>query len=404
MPDTAAKRIDAIDFWRGFALLTIYIDHLPANAFQQVTFGKFGFSDAAELFVFLSGVSVAFAYGPRFFNGQAGAAVKAVLRRTFTLYWVQALISLMIIGLFAAAAFYADNDDLIEDPARGLVVSSPAQGVSAMLILLHQLGNVDILPLYIVLLLMTPTLLLLARRSDWLMLTASAALYAAARVFALNLPHWPLDGSWYFNPFAWQFIFVLGIFVGRRIKNGGIGYDRRAFVVTLAVVAASAVVATDALRLIPRLSLDAHVLLDTTKTDLGLARLVHFIALAYLIGQSGVARLLRSTPIYAPLALMGRHSLPVFATGSLLTAIGEVIVDTRAEDFTHPLPLGGVIVAGGIVLHYLVARVLSARRAVQMRPRVSWRRRGTGRIRRFSSKRPEAFCDSIECEVPCPSP
>jgi len=368
MPDTAAKRIDAIDFWRGFALLTIFIDHLPANAFQQVTFGKFGFSDAADLFVFLSGISVAFAYGPRFFNGQAGAAVKAVLRRTFTLYWVQVLVSFMIIGLFAAAAFYSDNDDVLEDPARDLVVSSPAQGVSAMLVLLHQLGNVDILPLYIVLLLMTPTLLLLARRSDWLMLAASAVLYAAARVFALNLPHWPLDGSWYFNPLAWQFIFVLGIFVGRRIKNGGIGYDRRAFVVTLAVVAASAAVATDALRLVPGLSLDAHVLLDTTKTDLGLARLVHFIALAYLIGQSGVARLSRSTPIYAPLALMGRHSLPVFATGSVLTAIGEVIVETRREDFTHPLALGGVIVAGGVVLHYLVARVLAARRAVQMRP------------------------------------
>jgi len=65
-----AKRIDGIDFWRGFALLTIFIDHVPENIFQHVTQKNFGFSDATELFVFLSGVSVALAYGTRFFDGE----------------------------------------------------------------------------------------------------------------------------------------------------------------------------------------------------------------------------------------------------------------------------------------------------------------------------------------------
>ena len=113
---TPGKRVDAIDFWRGFALLTIFIDHVPDNAFQQVTFRNFGFSDAAELFVFLSGASVALAYGTRFFNGETWAAVRAVFRRAFTLYWVQLLTSLLIIGLLAAAAGWWDNDDLVEDP------------------------------------------------------------------------------------------------------------------------------------------------------------------------------------------------------------------------------------------------------------------------------------------------
>src|SRR5258708_2667303 len=63
-----AKRIDGIDFWRGFALLTIFIDHVPEKVFEHVTQQNFGFSDAAELFVFLSGVSVALAYRPRFFD------------------------------------------------------------------------------------------------------------------------------------------------------------------------------------------------------------------------------------------------------------------------------------------------------------------------------------------------
>ena len=80
------KRIDGIDFWRGFALLTIFIDHVPENIFDHVTQRNFGFSDAAELFVFLSGVSVALAYGTRFFEGQTVVAVRGVLRRAFTIY------------------------------------------------------------------------------------------------------------------------------------------------------------------------------------------------------------------------------------------------------------------------------------------------------------------------------
>src|SRR6202035_5242685 len=115
-----------------------------------------------------------------------------------------------IISLFAAAASYWDNDDLVDDEDRDLVVSSPLRGVSALLLLAHQFENVNILPLYIVLLLATPALLLLARRSDWLMLAGSAALYLVARVFDLNLPSWPLDGGWYFNPLAWELIFCAG--------------------------------------------------------------------------------------------------------------------------------------------------------------------------------------------------
>src|SRR5947199_10658544 len=110
-----AKRIDGIDFWRGLALLMIFIDHVPENVFQHVTQKNFGFSDAAELFVFLSGVSVALAYGTRFFDGETVGAVRALLLRAFTLYWVQILISLLIIAIFAGAAALWAGDDLLQD-------------------------------------------------------------------------------------------------------------------------------------------------------------------------------------------------------------------------------------------------------------------------------------------------
>src|SRR5258708_2888215 len=322
-----AKRIDGIDFWRGFALLTIFIDHMPESIFQHVTQKNFGFSDAAELFVFLSGVSIALAYGTRFFDGETVVAVPAGLCPAFTLYWVQILISLVIVAIFVGPAALWEDADL--------------------------------LPLYIGLLLMTPLLLVLARGDDRLMLAASAGIYLAARAFSLNLPTWPVEGTWFFNPIAWQLIFAIGIFAGRRLKRGGIAYDARLFAACLAVVVIAAVVRTEAFGYASGLWEHLHDVLACGKTDLGLARLVHFLALAYIVYHSGLTGLMRRTRAFLPLCLIGRYGLPVFATGTVLSAMGEV-VETRSEAFSHDVAFGAAIVVGGILMHYLVARGLAA--------------------------------------------
>jgi hypothetical protein len=364
-----AKRIDGIDFWRGFALLTIFIDHLPETVFQHLTQQNFGFSDAAELFVFLSGVSVALAYGARFFEGETVEAVRAVLRRAFTLYWVQILISLLIIAIFAGAAALWKDGDLLED--ADTAASNPLQTAVAILALLHQLQNANILPLYIGLLLLTPLLLGLARRDDRLMLAASAGIYVAARVFSLNLPTWPVEGTWFFNPIAWQLIFAIGIFTGRRLKRGGIAYDARLFAACLAVVVIAAVVRTDAFGYASGLWQNVRDVLDCGKTDLGFARLVHFLALAYVFYHSGLTGLMRRTRAFLPLCLIGRYSLPVFATGTVLSAMGE-LVETRSEALSHQVAFGAAIVFGGILMHYLVARGLAAWRNKSRAQQSAW--------------------------------
>jgi hypothetical protein len=100
-------------------------------------------------------------------------------------------------------------------------------------------------------------------------------------------------------------------------------------------------------------------MLDCGKTDLGVARLVHFLALAYIVYHSGLTGLMRRTRAFLPLCLMGRYGLPVFATGIVLSAMGEVI-ETRSEAFNNQVVLGAAIVVGGILMHYLVARGLAA--------------------------------------------
>src|SRR3954464_4820665 len=109
-------------------------------------------------------------------------------------------------------------------------------------------------------------------------------------------------------------------------------------------------------------------MLDEYKTNLAPVRLIHFLALAYVIGHSGLTDLLRRTFAFSPLALIGRYSLPVFATGSVLVAVGEVMVETRPEDFHHPLTLGAAIAGFGVLVHYVVARMLAARRNLQREP------------------------------------
>jgi len=185
-----------------------------------------------------------------------------------------------------------------------------------------------------------------------------ARAYLAGRAFSLNLPTWPVEGTWWFNPIAWQLIFAIGIVAGRRLKRGGIAYDARLFVVCLAIVAIAAVVRTDAFGYGSGLWQHVRDVLDF-KTDLGLARLVHFLALAYVVYHSGLTGLMRRTRAFLPLCLIGRYSLPVFATGTVLSAMTE-LVETRAEAFSHELAFGVAIVAGGILIHYLVARGLAA--------------------------------------------
>src|SRR5262249_49246623 len=143
-----------------------------------------------------------------------------------------------------------------------------------------------------------------------------------------------------------------------RIKCGGIAYDARLFVACLAIVAIAAVVRTDAFGYASGLWQNAHDVLDCGKTDLGFARLVHFLALAYVVYHSGLTGLLRRTRAFPPLCLIGRYGLPVFATGTVLSAVGEV-VETRSEALSHQLAFGTTIVVVGILMHYLVARGLA---------------------------------------------
>ncbi len=359
-------RIDAIDCWRGFALLTIFIDHMPDNLLAHVTYRNFGFSDAAEAFVFLSGVSVALAYAPRFLNGRIAAGFGAVARRVLTIYAVQILLSFLALGVIIALTLLGD-DDVTED-ADETVLANPGRSVLAILSLVL-VNYSNILPLYIVLLALAPALIFLARVDRRLMLCVSAAVYVLARACSLNLPSWPTADGWFFNPFAYQLLFTIGLFVGQRLQAEGpckspVRRSRALFAACVALLCVCAVIVTDGFGLKPGLSDAVQGLLDTDKRVLGTTRLVHFLAIAYVVYYGGLTNLLRRTPAFAPLALIGRRSLPVFATGAFLAILGTQLLD----DDWPTAPYKVLIVLAGLAAHYLVASYLSGRRRTRPAP------------------------------------
>jgi hypothetical protein len=324
---TTVNRVRDIDFWRGAVLIVILVDHIPGNPLERLTPRNFGLSDSAEAFVFLSGLSVGLIYLPRAHKYGLAAAAVACLKRALKIYGVHIALTLAALVVFAAAYWLSGVSELIEAHGRAFVFGSPASGLLGLAVLTHQLGYFNILPLYIILMLWAPLAIALALRNPMLALIVSAGLYAAARAFDLNLPNWPQPGGWFFNPFAWQLVFTLGVVSAVLWRRGPPRPSPWLLTLSAATVAAAALIVTSEAGLAPGLREAATAHLDVAKQDLGLARLAHFLALAYLVAAAPgfgrlVAHLIRGV-LGDALQSLGRNSLPVFAAGSLMSACGQ---------------------------------------------------------------------------------
>jgi hypothetical protein len=321
------NRIRDIDFWRGAVLIVILVDHIPGNPLENMTPRNFGLSDSAEAFIFLSGLSIGLIYMPRARKYGLEPVAGGLLRRALKLYGVHIALTLAALAIFATAYWMSGVPDLIEAHGRSYVFGSPASGLPALALMSLQLGYFNILPLYVVLMLWAPIALALARPDPLLALVVSAALYTAARIFGLNLPNWPDAGGWFFNPLAWQLVFTLGLVSAVLWRDGPPRPAPWLLTLSVGIVAGAALIVTNDGGLAPGLRDTATAHLDVAKQDLGLARLVHFSALAYLVARAPSFGRLIGPVIRGAFGVavqsLGRNSLPVFAAGSFLSACGQ---------------------------------------------------------------------------------
>jgi hypothetical protein len=315
-----------IDFWRGFALVTIFVNHIPGLYYERFTFRNVSLSDSAELFVFLAGWTMR-----KLIDGPADAlpAKWLVLRlesRAFQIYIAQLVVTEFAIAMLAAAALYLDAPFLLDWHNASAIFNDPVEAHLGLILLTHQLGYFNILPLYVVLVFIGPAVALLHRAATVLLLLVSVTVYAAALVLGLNLPTWPVEGTWFFNPLAWQLIYVLGFLFagedgpGRFVRRHRLALRWLAFpVVILGAVAGITNFSPD-----PVFVPEPKLVFAFSKTFLSPARLIHCLALAMLFAGAfkTIARCIPRLPRY--LCLLGRNSLIVFCALSLLSLSGQI--------------------------------------------------------------------------------
>lgn len=364
-PAVAGGRDERLDMFRGTALVMIFINHVPGTIYENFTSRNFGFSDAAEAFVFMSGMAAGLAYSNGFRSGSLWLATARVWARARQLYLVHIAITVLCLGIFAAGALWFGVPEVLTKNNIAPLLRQPLSGMIGIPLLTHQLGYLNILPLYTMLLLATPLLLVVGLRRPWLLVTLSVALWAAAGQFRLNFPNFPNPGGWFFNPFSWQLLFVVGLLSGTAMKTGrrfipyhpvalALGAAFLVFILLWLKLPALGEAARGVLAMLAKAGAPFYIT-GFDKTFLAMPRLLHALVLFYVLGYLPIMRSVAKSRVVAPLRLMGRQGLAVFATGTVLSMALQVVKTGR-----EPEPLfDGAILGGGLLVLWALAWVLT---------------------------------------------
>ena len=341
-----------LDLFRGLALWLIFLDHIPENVVNWFTIRNYGFSDATEIFIFISGYTAAFVYGRAM--GERGFIIASarILRRAWQIYVAHIFLFTIFMAEIAYVAATFDNPLYAEEMNILGFLKEPDVTIFQALLLKFKPVNMDVLPLYIVLLLFFPPMLFLLLRQPAFALIGSAIVYVLTLHYDINLPAYP-NGVWYFNPFAWQLLFVFGAWCALGGAQRLAGFLRSPIVLGVAVaylLFGLDVTLTwhfDALKfLVPNWL--GQLIYPIDKTNLDVLRFAHFLALAAITVRfvprdwTGL-----KWPIFQPAIRCGQHSLEIFCLGVFLAFAGQFII---SEWSGGPLIQTAISLAGILIM------------------------------------------------------
>ena len=360
MPEPSTPRDLRLDFFRGVSLILIFIDHIPENILSYLTLQAITFFDAAEVFIFISGFTAAIVYGRRLASKGVLYATAQVLRRAWQLYVAHIFLFVLFIAEVSYTATAFNNPMYNEEMRVTDFLDEPHIAVVKALLLEFQPNFLDILPLYILMLVIFPAILLGMRRHWLLVLVPSAVLYLVVQLFDVSVPAYPEGHVWFFNPLAWQFLFVTGALLGHAMTRGEALAEplRLVYPVAAAVLLASFVI---------KLSWTIHgvwepfpglflkELWPINKNNLSPLRLLPFFALVLLVATfvPRQARFL-SAAAARPLVLCGQQSLEIFCLGILLSALGHFIL----AEYDSAIIVQLAVNAAGITAMFLTAKMI----------------------------------------------
>jgi hypothetical protein len=347
-----------LDLFRGLSLLFIFIDHIPNNVLSYVTLHSIAFSDAAEVFVFISGYTAAMFYGKALQRQGWLVATAQIYRRVWQLYVAHIVIFIILAAEVSYATLKIHNQIYSGDLGLDSFLNEPHVAVIKTVLLQYQPEFLDILPLYVVLLGAFPLVLLLLEFHRLLPLVLSGTIYLLTLHFGWHPHSYPDNESWYFNPLAWQFLFVIGATAGYSANSRQILPLQNCWFWKLAVLIAVVIVMINiswvihgAHNAFPGLLLQELSPYVVDKTNLVPLRLLSFIALAvttvhFVRHNNGLLRCRAAQLIIR----CGQHSLQVFCLGILLSVLGRILLTSIHDGILMQLAidLAGIVLMAGI--------------------------------------------------------
>ena len=318
---------------------------------------NYGLSDATEVFVFVSGYTCMIAYGLALRQRGWLTTIARALQRGWEIYVAYLLLLLTYLALVQLLGV---NSEFLDDTNTRAFFANPGPAIVHIVFMQYMPVNTDIIPTFVLLHIGFPALLLPLNRAPLVTLVGSILLYLATRQFSWNLPAWPRDG-WYFNPLAWQVLFVFGAWYATegsaRLQsfvqsNAGLAlavlYLLFAFILTLSWH-------FHFLEAFLPQSL-ARLIYPIEKSNLSPLRLFHFLALALV-----VARLLRHDwrglmrPWILALIRCGENSLPIFCVSVLFAFVAHVVLKHISAGF----PMQVIVSFIGIALMIAAATLMT---------------------------------------------
>jgi len=349
-----------LDFARGIANWFIFLDHIPNNVVNLLTLRNFGFSGAAELFVFTTGYAAAVVYGRMTLERGFVVTATRIIKRAWQLYAAYVVLFVVYISTVGNMAAQYAIADLIDEYNIAGIVDQPDRILMHGLTLQSQLPHLDALQLFIALMAFFPLALASLLRWPNLTLIGSFALYLAARTFDWSVSSFP-DGRWYFNPFCWQLMFVLGAWfaLGGAKSMRWIQHWPMLRVAALAFLLFAMLVTVAGEvpwlgKLVPDFLL--YPFTPNDRENLAPYRVLHFLLLAFLF-----TRLVPADwagfhwKLLQPIIKCGEETLAAFCAGVFLSFFGHFVLITGPNS----LAMQVLVSTAGIAMMTAVAYYVS---------------------------------------------
>src|SRR4051812_15386161 len=160
----AGERELRLDLFRGLALWLIFVDHLPPSILTWFTIRNYGFSDATEIFIFISGYTAAFVYGRAMVEQGTLVASARIFKRVWQIYVAHVFLFTIFLAEISYVATSFENPLYSEEMGILDFLRQPDVTIVQALLLKFRPVNMDVLPLYIVLMLFLPPILWMMER------------------------------------------------------------------------------------------------------------------------------------------------------------------------------------------------------------------------------------------------